>query len=240
MERETARLHFTHGLTAFPPGYARKTESIATKMSNLLVNRVVPAKASMIELDRLSTRFATASPIFYPVKHELRTDGCQYLQTLKRYKHSQCSDRRDKVYGLNSLARIQPGAGIHVDYTESVYDLYFRISRLLIQDDTSGNESEVCLSVMESPNLGQPPDLVFGDEKQRTEADRCGNPESNEPSWLLPVSKEEYGKTLSPWKESVTDATKLSNSHFTAKEDYSIVSSSVTIVQNIWIPTRAP
>jgi hypothetical protein len=144
MEKEALKIHFNHGLTAFPPGYTLPSQSMGTKMSSFLINKVVPAKASTIELDRLSTRFASASPIFYQIKDGLPTEGLQYLQILKQYKRSQCFDRRDKIYGLNSLTKIQPGAGIHVDYNENVYDLYFRICRLLLTDGSSLKESKLC------------------------------------------------------------------------------------------------
>jgi hypothetical protein len=42
---------------------------------------------------------------------------------------------------------------------------------------------------MESLNLG-PLDLVFGDERQRTEVYRCGSPEMDDPPWQLPLLEE--------------------------------------------------
>ncbi|KAF2671670.1 HET-domain-containing protein [Microthyrium microscopicum] len=190
MERNDLTIHFDHGLSTFPPGYDPKWGSIDTKMSKFLLNKLIPAKASLIELDRLSTRFGSASPIFYQIVTEAAQSGREYLELLRKYKHSQSSDRRDKIYGLNSLATARQAASIHVDYSENVYDLYFRMSRLLLVDEQIRSERGVCLSLMETLNLG-PLDLLFGDEKQRTEIYRCGTPDPDASPPPLKVLKEE-------------------------------------------------
>jgi hypothetical protein len=97
---------------------------------------------------------------------EPATNAQEFLDLLEDHKILRCSDRRDKIYGLQRLHLRAPE--LRVDYKDTVYELFFRTCRFLLSAGVLQERPERYVVLLETLNLG-PIDLVFGDEERRSQ-----------------------------------------------------------------------
>lgn len=93
----------------------------------------------------------------------------KFMELLQSFTYTDCSDIRDKIYGLLALS---PFLGIfHIDYNMNIYDLYF-VTYAFFDPLTEGlsrwsNSSRITGQLLRQLHIGIL-DLVFGDPKHRS------------------------------------------------------------------------